>query len=86
MRKQKKHVAPIIDLALKYDYKKRLCQIYVIEGSYYFWIKEDLSEALQNLKKAIEVSEEVGDFLSYSSCPCRIGTMSSDSIVNLIMH
>ena len=58
-------VAPVIDLALKHDYKKRLCQIYVIEGAYCFYIKEDLAKALQNLKKAKEVSEEVGDLLSY---------------------
>ena len=58
-------VAPVIDLALKHDYKKRLCQIYVIEGAYCFYNKEDLPKALQNLKKAKEVSEEVGDLLSY---------------------
>ena len=61
----KEAVAPVIDLALKYDYKKRLCQIYVIEGSYCFWSRADLPEAFQNLKKAIEVSGEVKDLFSY---------------------
>ena len=69
-------VAPVIDLALKYDYKKRLCQIYVIEGTYDFWIKEDLPEAFQNLKKALAVSEEAGDLLSYVLAHTYLGQIS----------
>ena len=58
-------VAPVIESALKYDYKRKLCRIYFIEGAYYFFVKEDLPKAFQNLKKAIKVSEEAGDLISY---------------------
>jgi tetratricopeptide (TPR) repeat protein len=69
-------VAPVIDLALKYDYKKRLCQIYVIEGAYYYFVKEDLPEAFQNLRKAIKVSEEAGDLISYILAHTFLGHIS----------
>ena len=58
-------VAPVTDLALKYDYKRRLCRIYFIQGAYYLYHREDFPEAFQNLKKAIEISEEAGDLISY---------------------
>jgi tetratricopeptide (TPR) repeat protein len=69
-------VAPIIDLALKYDYKKRLCQIYVIEGAYYLYNREDFPKAFQSLKKALAVSEEAGDLLSYVLAHTFLGHIS----------
>jgi class 3 adenylate cyclase/tetratricopeptide (TPR) repeat protein len=69
-------VAPVIDLALKYDYKRRLCRIYFIEGAYYLYYKEDLPKAFQNLKKALEVSEEAGDLLSYVLAHTYLGQLS----------
>jgi len=72
----KEAVAPIIDLALKHDYKKRLCQIYVIEGAYYFFVEEDFPKAFQNLKKALAVSGEAGDLLSYVLAHTYLGQLS----------
>ena len=69
----KEAVAPVIDLALKHDYKKRLCQIYIIEASYYFYIKEALPEAFKNQRKALEVSEAIGDLLSYVLAHMELG-------------
>ena len=69
-------VAPVTDLALKFDYKRRLCRIYFIEGAYYLYTKEDLPEAFQNLKKAIKVSEEAGDLISYILAHTFLGTLS----------
>jgi len=60
----KEAVAPIIDLALKHDYKKRLCHIHTIEGTYLFWVKEDLPNSSRILKKAIRDSAEVGNYIS----------------------
>jgi len=60
----KEAVTTVIDLALKYDYKKRLCQLHTIEGSYYFWVKEDLPNAFKILKKAIRDSAEAGNYIS----------------------
>jgi class 3 adenylate cyclase/tetratricopeptide (TPR) repeat protein len=58
-------VTPVASQALKYDYKKRLSQIYFIEGAYYCFNKENFPEAFQHLKKSVEVSKEAGDLLSY---------------------
>ena len=69
-------VAPVTDLALKFDYKRRLCRIYFIEGAYYLYTKEDLPKAFQNLKKALEVSEEAGDLLSYVLAHTYLGQIS----------
>ena len=57
----KEVIDPIIDLAIKHDYKKRLCQIYPILGSYYWFVEENYSEAFKVLEEAIKTSEEVGD-------------------------
>ncbi|MBC2716706.1 MAG: AAA family ATPase [Desulfobacteraceae bacterium] len=57
-------VTPVIDQAIKENYKKRVCKINVIEGAYYFAIKEDLPEALNKLKKALKISPEVNDYIS----------------------
>ena len=69
-------VAPVTDLALKYDYKRRLCRIYFIEGAYYLYIKEDFSKAFHNLKKALSVSEEAGDLLSCVFAHTYLGQLS----------
>ena len=69
-------VAPVIDLALKFDYKRRLCRIYVIEGAYYLFIKENFPKAFQNLKKAIEISEEAGDLIAYVLAHTYLGQLS----------
>jgi class 3 adenylate cyclase/tetratricopeptide (TPR) repeat protein len=60
----KEAIEPVIDLALKHDYKKRLCQIHSIEGNYLFWIKEDLPNSFKILKIALRDSEEAGDHIS----------------------
>jgi class 3 adenylate cyclase/tetratricopeptide (TPR) repeat protein len=62
---------PIIDLAIKHNYKKRLCQIYAILGAYYSFVEEHYSEAFKAFDEALEISEEVKDnftsfFASYA--------------------
>jgi predicted ATPase/class 3 adenylate cyclase len=57
-------VAPIIRLTKRINYRKRLPRIYVAIGSYYVFVEEDLSRAVDELSKAIKVSEEEGDVLS----------------------
>jgi tetratricopeptide (TPR) repeat protein len=60
----KKAIDPIFDLALKYDYKRRLCQIYAIVGAYNYFVEEDYLEASKHLEKALKISEEVNDIVS----------------------
>jgi tetratricopeptide (TPR) repeat protein len=57
-------IASIIDLALKYNYKKRLCQIYSIMGCYYCFVEENYPEAFKTLEEALRISEEVKDLLT----------------------
>ncbi|MBC2713831.1 MAG: AAA family ATPase [Desulfobacteraceae bacterium] len=57
-------VAPILDLAVKMDYQKRLPRIFAATGAYNFYVEENLPKAIKELKKTIEVSEKIGDFLS----------------------
>jgi class 3 adenylate cyclase/tetratricopeptide (TPR) repeat protein len=60
----KEAIDPIIDLAIKRDYKRRLCQIYTILGAYYWSGQENHPEAFKAFEKALEISEEVKDIVS----------------------
>jgi class 3 adenylate cyclase/tetratricopeptide (TPR) repeat protein len=60
----KEAIDPIIDLAIKYDYKKRLCQIYTILGTYHLFVEENYAEAFKTLEEALKISEEVKDILT----------------------
>jgi class 3 adenylate cyclase/tetratricopeptide (TPR) repeat protein len=57
----KEAIDPIIDLAIKYDYKRRLCQIYSILGAYYSIVEDNYPEAFEALDKALKISEQVKD-------------------------
>jgi len=54
----KSAIDPIIDLAEKYDYKRRLAQIYYILGANSWIIEEDFRKGADYLEKAIQISEE----------------------------
>jgi len=60
----KEAIDPVINLAIKYNYKKRLCQIYAILGTYHFFVEENYVEASRALGKALKTSEEVKDNLT----------------------
>ncbi len=55
---------PIIDLAIKLNYKRRLCQIYTTMGSYDFMVEDNYPGAFKALEEALKLSEEVKDFVS----------------------
>jgi len=57
-------VAPIVDLAKKINYKKRLPRIYVATGTYNIYVMDDIDKGIEDLNKAKTLSEETGDFLS----------------------
>ena len=61
----KEAVDPIIDSAVRYDYKRRLGQIYLILGSYYCHVEEDQSEAIRVLEKALKSAVEIEDPITY---------------------
>ncbi|MGD1154057.1 MAG: adenylate/guanylate cyclase domain-containing protein [Syntrophales bacterium] len=57
-------VEPIVDLALKMNYRKRLPGIYIAMGAYCFAIEEDFTNGLLYSNKALQISEEISDFFS----------------------
>jgi class 3 adenylate cyclase/tetratricopeptide (TPR) repeat protein len=57
----KEVIDPIIELAIRHNYKKRLCQIYTILGTYYCWVEEDFPKTFKALEEALKISEEVKD-------------------------
>ncbi len=59
----KEAIDPIIDLAIKRDYKRRLCQIYTILGTYYWSGEENYPEAFKAFKEALKISEEIKDIV-----------------------
>jgi class 3 adenylate cyclase/tetratricopeptide (TPR) repeat protein len=59
----KEAVDPIIDLAVRLNYEKRMPGIYTAIGLYNIWVEEDFSKGVPCLKKVFEISSKVGDFL-----------------------
>jgi class 3 adenylate cyclase/tetratricopeptide (TPR) repeat protein len=62
--KAKKAVEPIIDLASKIGYKKRLSQIYMLIGAYDLYVEENFPRAHKQFEKAIKISEAIKNFTS----------------------
>jgi class 3 adenylate cyclase/tetratricopeptide (TPR) repeat protein len=57
----KEAVAPIVDLALRLNYHKRLPAIYSVLGTYNIWNKDDYSAGARYLDEVLEISERTGD-------------------------
>jgi class 3 adenylate cyclase/tetratricopeptide (TPR) repeat protein len=62
--KAKAAVDPIVDLAIKHNYKRRVSQINVILGYYYHFVDEDYPKALEYFEKALKIGEELNDLLT----------------------
>jgi class 3 adenylate cyclase/tetratricopeptide (TPR) repeat protein len=60
----KEAIDPIVDLAIKRDYKRRLCHIYTILGTYYWSGEENYPEAFKAFEEALKISDEGGDIVS----------------------
>ncbi|MGZ3535963.1 MAG: hypothetical protein ACXU9K_12160, partial [Thermodesulfobacteriota bacterium] len=54
-------INPIIDLAKKLNYKRRLCQIYTILGSNYLFTEDDCLKAIEVLEEAQRILKETQD-------------------------
>jgi tetratricopeptide (TPR) repeat protein len=57
-------VQPVMDLALKLNYRKRLPGIYTAIGLHFLYVEEDFSTGAQYINDALRISEEIGDILS----------------------
>jgi len=60
----KEAVEPIVELAFKLNYKRRIAQIYTIKGTHSYAIEEDFPQALKQLKEAIKFAKETNDLIS----------------------
>jgi class 3 adenylate cyclase/tetratricopeptide (TPR) repeat protein len=61
----KEAMDPIIDLAMKIGYKRRLCQIETIRGTYHAYVEGNLPAAFEAFEEALRMAEEVSDLLTY---------------------
>ena len=62
----KEAIDPIFDLAIKQDYKRRLCQIRSIQGLYDYIVEEDFPAAYQAFEEALKISDEIKDIVTSS--------------------
>ena len=60
----KKTVEPVVDLAIKFEYKKRLSQIYTILGTYNCHANDDFIKAFDYLEEAVKLSEATENYFS----------------------
>lgn len=70
----KEAVEPIIELALKLNYRKRLPAAYTAIGLYHLWAEEDSRKGLEFIDKATTIAQEVGDNLSWWAALYQSGT------------
>ncbi len=61
----KEAVDPIIDVALRLNYKRRLSQIYTIIGQYESQVEDDFPKALDHFEEALKISMETNDFVTW---------------------
>jgi tetratricopeptide (TPR) repeat protein len=62
--KAKEAVVPIVELARRMCYSKRLPTIYVALGSYYLLVDENFSKGVQFLNEALKISKETKNYFS----------------------
>jgi len=62
--KAKDAVEPIIKLAVRHGYRRRLSQIYTILGTYCFTVKADLPNAFKYFDEALKISKQLNDIRS----------------------
>jgi tetratricopeptide (TPR) repeat protein len=72
-------VDPIVDRAIKGNYKRRISQINIILGAYYQALDEDYPKALEYYEKALKVGEELNDILTLVLANNWIGVCLSDN-------
>jgi class 3 adenylate cyclase/tetratricopeptide (TPR) repeat protein len=57
-------IEPVVELALKRGYKRRIGQIYNIMGTYSFFIEQDFTTGFKYLGEALKIGEELNDIIT----------------------
>jgi len=71
--KAKEIIAPIVEMVLKGDDKKRISQILTVIGSIEYIKNEDFPKAFEHLEEALRISKEIEDMMSLSAVSYWIG-------------
>ncbi|TET51946.1 MAG: hypothetical protein E3J53_04235 [Desulfobacteraceae bacterium] len=70
-------VEPVMDLALKLNYRKRLPGIYTAMGMHALIVEEDFSSGIPYINDALRISEEIGDPVSLWTASWYLGVCLS---------
>ena len=70
-------VEPVVDLALKLDYRRRISQIYSILGVCSWWVDEDYTRTHRYFTDALTIAEELQDLLSLATANSYLGIVFS---------
>jgi class 3 adenylate cyclase/tetratricopeptide (TPR) repeat protein len=62
--KAKAVIDPIVDLASKWNYKKKISQLYSAIGGYEIFIEENYSKAFEYFENSLTIGKELNDLLS----------------------
>ena len=62
----KEAIDPIIELAEKTNYKKRLCQLLAILGTYYHYVEEDIPQSCRIFEESLKIADEVQNIVTLS--------------------
>ena len=73
----KEAVEPVVGLALKLDYKRRISQVYSILGWYSGWVEEDYPRARRYLTDGLRIAEELNDLPSLAIVNLYLGLVLS---------
>jgi len=66
-------IDPILDTALRSDYKRRLPQVLVLLGTYEYCFEEDFPKAFSHLEEALRIAEQEKDIASIGFATWRLG-------------
>jgi len=72
-------VDPVVDVAIRRNYKRRVSQIYIIIGAYSHWVEEDYSKALEYYEKALKIGEDSNDILTLALANTNMGFCLSNN-------
>ncbi|MBW2096629.1 MAG: AAA family ATPase [Deltaproteobacteria bacterium] len=75
----KEAVEPIVELAFKSNYKRRIAQIHTIIGTYTYAIEGDYPKALTHFQEAIKVAQESNDLISFLMANHWMGHLYADN-------
>jgi len=75
----KQAVEPIVKLAFKSNYKRRIAQIHTIIGTYIYAIEEDYPKALKHFQEAINVAKKSNDLISFVMANHFMGHLYADN-------